>query len=118
MPLYEYLCDVCGRRFETIQKFSDPPLEHCSECGGTVRKQVAAPAFQFKGTGWYITDYAKKGAGQTDGAKSENSSKEGSGESAQGGKSTEKAAEKSGTSAASPASSSPGSSASKGASEG
>jgi putative FmdB family regulatory protein len=60
MPLYEYQCDACGHRFETIQKFSDPPIEQCSKCGAAVRKLQSAPAFQFKGTGWYITDYAKK----------------------------------------------------------
>jgi putative FmdB family regulatory protein len=60
MPLYEYLCDGCGHRFEIIQKFSDAPLETCPKCGGAVRKQQSAPAFQFKGSGWYITDYAKK----------------------------------------------------------
>jgi putative FmdB family regulatory protein len=60
MPLYEYECDACGRRFEAIQKFSDPPLEVCPTCGGSVRKLQSAPAFQFKGSGWYITDYARK----------------------------------------------------------
>ena len=60
MPLYEYQCDACGHRFEVIQKFSDPPLETCPKCGGAVRKLQSAPAFQFKGSGWYITDYAKK----------------------------------------------------------
>jgi putative FmdB family regulatory protein len=60
MPLYEYQCDACGHRFEAIQKFSDPPLERCEKCGGHLQKLVAAPAFQFKGSGWYITDYAKK----------------------------------------------------------
>ena len=60
MPLYEYHCDACGRRFELIRKFSDPPLEKCPTCGGTVHKLVSSPAFQFKGTGFYITDYAKK----------------------------------------------------------
>lgn len=60
MPLYEYQCDACGHRFETIQKFSDPPIEQCPKCGAAVRKLQSAPAFQFKGTGWYITDYAKK----------------------------------------------------------
>ena len=65
MPLYEYACDACGHRFETIQKFSDPPLTTCPKCGGAVRKLIASPAFQFKGTGWYITDYAKKDAGKT-----------------------------------------------------
>jgi putative FmdB family regulatory protein len=61
MPLYEYLCDACGQKFELIRKFSDPPLEECPACGGTVRKLVSSPAFQFKGSGWYITDYARKG---------------------------------------------------------
>ena len=60
MPLYEYECDACGRRFEIIRKFSDPPLDACPTCGGAVHKLISSPAFQFKGTGWYITDYAKK----------------------------------------------------------
>jgi putative FmdB family regulatory protein len=62
MPLYEYQCDVCGTRFERIQKFSDPPVDSCPSCHGAVRKLVSSPAIQFKGSGWYITDYAKKGA--------------------------------------------------------
>src|SRR5262245_19342474 len=61
MPLYEYECDVCGKRFERIQKFSDPPVEQCPSCEGKVRKLLSSPAIQFKGSGWYITDYAKKG---------------------------------------------------------
>lgn len=61
MPLYEYQCDTCGHRFEAIQKFSDPPLEQCAKCGAPIRKLQSAPAFQFKGAGWYVTDYAKKG---------------------------------------------------------
>jgi putative FmdB family regulatory protein len=61
MPLYEYLCDACGHRFEKIQKFSDPLIEECPNCGEKqVHKLVSSPAIQFKGTGWYITDYAKK----------------------------------------------------------
>jgi putative FmdB family regulatory protein len=60
MPLYEYECEQCAHRFEVIQKFSDPPLERCPKCGGPVHKLQSAPAFQFKGSGWYITDYAKK----------------------------------------------------------
>ena len=61
MPLYEYECDACGGRFEVIQKFSETTTE-CRRCGkGPVRRLMAAPAFQFKGTGWYITDYAQKG---------------------------------------------------------
>ena len=64
MPLYEYQCEACGARFELIRKFSDPPLEACSKCGkGPVTKLVSSPAFQFKGSGWYITDYARKDGG-------------------------------------------------------
>jgi putative FmdB family regulatory protein len=62
MPLYEYECDACGKRFERIQKFSDPPVDVCPACGkGPVKKLLSSPAIQFKGSGWYITDYAKKG---------------------------------------------------------
>ncbi len=61
MPLYEYQCDACGHRFEQIRKFSDPPLTVCPQCDGVIRKLVSSPAFQFKGTGWYVTDYANKG---------------------------------------------------------
>jgi len=61
MPLYEYQCDACGERFEAIRKFSDPPLEICEKCGkGPIQRLISSPAFQFKGSGWYITDYAKK----------------------------------------------------------
>jgi putative FmdB family regulatory protein len=60
MPLYEYQCDACTRLFELIRKFSDPPLETCPHCGGSVRKLFSSPAIQFKGSGFYITDYAKK----------------------------------------------------------
>lgn len=59
MPLYEYEC-VNGHRFERIQKFSDPPVDACPICGSEVRKLLSSPAIQFKGSGWYITDYAKK----------------------------------------------------------
>ena len=61
MPLYEYQCDACGHRFEVIQKFSDAPIETCEKCGGHVRKLLSSPAIQFKGSGWYITDYARAG---------------------------------------------------------
>ena len=71
MPLYEYQCDACGHRFETIQKFSDPPLERCPKCGDVVRKLQSAPAFQFKGSGWYITDYARKDSGAGSESKSD-----------------------------------------------
>ena len=59
MPLYEYQCEKCGR-FEKIVKFSDPPLAACPTCGGTVQKLFSSPAIQFKGSGFYINDYAKK----------------------------------------------------------
>jgi len=74
MPLYEYKCDTCGERFERIQKFSDPPVEVCPKCGKqTVHKLVSSPAIQFKGSGWYVTDYARKGAAGGEGPKSESS---------------------------------------------
>jgi len=60
MPLYEYQCDACGHRFEKIQKFSDPLETTCPKCGGVVHKLASSPAIQFKGSGFYITDYAKK----------------------------------------------------------
>ncbi|MBM3797394.1 MAG: zinc ribbon domain-containing protein [Acidobacteria bacterium] len=61
MPLYEYRCHRCGNIFEAMQKFSDEPLKTHVECGGEVERLISAPALQFKGTGWYITDYAKSG---------------------------------------------------------
>jgi len=63
MPNYEYLCENCGHRFEQIRKFSDKPLRKCPECGGVIEQVISAPAVQFKGSGWYVTDYAKKVAG-------------------------------------------------------
>lgn len=62
MPLYEYQCRKCGKRFEKIQKFSDPPLETHERCGGAVHRLLSSPAIQFKGSGWYVTDYARKSA--------------------------------------------------------
>jgi putative FmdB family regulatory protein len=71
MPLYEYQCDACAHRFEVIQKFSDPLVEVCPKCGGAVTKLFSSPAIQFKGSGWYITDYAKKSGAAAGGAKGE-----------------------------------------------
>ena len=62
MPLYEYECERCGKRLEVIQKFSDEPLTLCAACGGTMHRLLSSPAVQFKGTGWYVTDYARKSA--------------------------------------------------------
>lgn len=68
MPLYEYQCDACGQRFEVIQKFSDAPPEACAKCGkGPVQRLLSSPAIQFKGSGWYITDYAQKGKSDSSG---------------------------------------------------
>jgi len=60
MPLREYQCKKCKHRFEKIQRFSDKPLKKCPECGGPLEQLLSAPAVQFKGSGWYVTDYAKK----------------------------------------------------------
>jgi putative FmdB family regulatory protein len=80
MPLYEYECTACGHQFEVIRKFSDPPEEKCPKCGGAVRKLQSAPAFQFKGTGWYVTDYAKSGQSEgktgSDGKKASDAQKD------------------------------------------
>ena len=61
MPLYEYECSKCGNRFELIRKFSDPDVKKCPQCSGKVNQLVSSSAFHFKGSGWYVTDYAKKG---------------------------------------------------------
>jgi putative FmdB family regulatory protein len=70
VPLYEYQCDKCAHRFEVIQKFSDAPIEVCPKCGGPVVKLLSSPAIQFKGSGWYITDYARKSDGGSAGTAS------------------------------------------------
>jgi putative FmdB family regulatory protein len=81
MPLYEYECRKCGHRFERIQKFSDPMAKKCPECGGKVEQMISAPAVQFKGTGWYVTDYAKKSSGSRSSSESKSDS-DGNGDSA------------------------------------
>jgi putative FmdB family regulatory protein len=75
MPLYEYQCKKCQHTFEKIQSFSDKPIKKCPKCGGAVEKLLSAPAVQFKGTGWYVTDYANKSSAS---AKSGSETKEGS----------------------------------------
>ncbi len=60
MPIYEYRCDQCGNHIEVIQKFSDNPLERCEVCQGHLTKLISQTSFQLKGTGWYVTDYARK----------------------------------------------------------
>ena len=66
MPIYEYQCKKCHHRFERIVKFSDKPLKKCPDCGGPVEQLISAPAVQFKGSGWYVTDYAKKSSGHAE----------------------------------------------------
>ena len=93
MPLYEYQCDACGERFEVIQKsFSSPAPEACEKCGkGPVHRMQSSPAIQFKGSGFYITDYAKKGSseGGSDGGGSKGKSDGGKTESTSDSKTTE-----------------------------
>ena len=64
MPIYEYQCLQCGTRSEALQKMSDPPLTTCEACGGDLKRLVSSPAVQFKGSGWYVTDYARRGGGK------------------------------------------------------
>jgi len=71
MPIYEYECRKCGAHVEAFQKVSDKPLTKCRKCGGKLEKKISAPAIQFKGSGWYVTDYAGK---TTKGEKSESES--------------------------------------------
>ena len=75
MPVYEYGCTRCDNRFEVMQRFSDPPVETCTSCGGSVKKLISQTAFVLKGSGWYATDYGRTGSGPKEGEK--DSSKEG-----------------------------------------
>jgi len=75
LPLYEYQCQKCGVTIEKIQKFSDPPLETCEKCGGMLERLLSTSALHFKGTGWYVTDYARKSsAGDSPSSSSSSSS--------------------------------------------
>jgi putative FmdB family regulatory protein len=98
VPLYEYQCKKCKHRFEKIRKFSDRPVKKCPECGGPVEQLLSAPAVQFKGSGWYVTDYARKGASSSesgaDGAKDSASSKSEKTETKKTDKKADKAAKK------------------------
>ena len=97
MPLYEYECPKCGT-FELVRKFSDPPLESCPTCARPVEKLASAPAIQFKGTGWYITDYARKSSGGEAAGKKDGPDKGGSKESSKDSSSSSSSESKSGTS--------------------
>lgn len=74
MPIYEYECLKCGQIIEELQKFSDPPLKKCPDCGGKVHKLMSMNSFHLKGSGWYVTDYARKDASRG-ASKSESSTK-------------------------------------------
>jgi|SRR6266700_3828626 len=76
MPLYEYECKKCGHRFEKIQLYSDKMVKKCPECGGQVEQMISAPAVQFKGSGWYVTDYAKKSSSPGSSGSGDSSSKD------------------------------------------
>jgi len=76
LPLYEYECKKCGKRMEKIRKFSDPPLTVCEHCGGELEQLISSPAIQFKGAGWYVTDYAKKSSVPSSSSSSDESSSE------------------------------------------
>jgi putative FmdB family regulatory protein len=95
VPIYEYRCTKCGHRFEAIQKVSDAHISKCEKCKGKAERLISSPAIQFKGSGWYITDYARKGqSDQSD--KSGSSESSGSDKSSESSSSSEGASEKSG----------------------
>jgi putative FmdB family regulatory protein len=100
MPIYEYRCLGCGAHVEKMQKVSDEPLKRCEKCGGALEKQVSLSGFQFKGAGWYVTDYAGKSK-ETGAAKSEKSEKS---ETSEKGEKTEKSSASESTAAPEPAS--------------
>ena len=92
MPIYEYRCESCGQTIERLQKLSAPPLTVCPSCEGSLTKLISAPSFQFKGSGWYVTDYADKGGksagegqGESDSGESSSESSSGSSESSDSG---------------------------------
>jgi len=93
MPLYEYRCLSCGERIEVLQHVGDPPLTRCNRCEGQLEKVISAPALQFKGSGWYVTDYAKTGKAGTGAARASESAEGGSGSKAESKPAESKAAE-------------------------
>ena len=93
MPIYEYECRKCGHRFEAIQKIADAPLKKCEKCKGKVERLISSPAIQFKGTGWYVTDYAKKGA-REESSKSEKSASSANSASSESSESSAKSSKK------------------------
>ena len=102
VPIYEYECGKCRHRFEVIQKIADAPLKKCEKCKGKVERLISSPAIQFKGTGWYVTDYAKKGSREESSKSKSESEKPASSESSESSaKPSKKKKEKAGTSGSS-----------------
>lgn len=118
MPLYEYLCETCGSKFELIEKFSSEPKTVHEGCGGAVHRLVSAPALQFKGTGFYITDYAKSGSGSKGDSKKSNEGDSKSSESKSDSKESKKSDSPASTTAPAPSTSTSSSSSSDSSSGG
>ena len=112
MPIYEFVCQKCGKKTEVIQSHSDKHPTACPHCGGRLKKAFSAPAIQFKGSGWYVTDYGKGGAGPTKPEAAESSSEKGEGKAEKG----EKSGKTETKDAAAPKSDSAGSASASGAS--
>ena len=98
MPIYEYECKKCAHRFEVIQKVSDAPVKKCEKCKGNAERLISSPAIQFKGSGWYVTDYARKGSGSDRESESKSSSSSESSSSSDNKKTSDKKKAKTGTS--------------------
>jgi putative FmdB family regulatory protein len=121
MPIYEYECLSCGKRTEVLQRMSDAPIAACPACGGEVKKLISSPSFQFKGSGWYVTDYGgKKGSGGETKSDSKSEGKsEGKGESkSEGGSESRSESKSEGKSEKAASSESKGSGGSSGSSSG
>ena len=101
MPLYEYRCRKCGTQIERIQKFSDPLLTICEECGGELEQMLSAPAIQFKGSGWYVNDYGKSGSTKPAGEQAEKAAEKASDNKSDAAKSETSAAKGDGSSSTS-----------------
>ena len=76
MPIYEYRCQKCGRAFEVLQRMNEEPLQHCIHCDGKVEKLISATSFQFKGSGWYVTDYSRRKKSPDNGSSEKKDTKE------------------------------------------
>ncbi len=96
MPIYEYRCSACDQVFEALQRLRDAPLDACRDCGGPARRLISSPAIRFVGTGWYVTDYARKGEAKKDGARRNGEKSSGGSGSSDGGNDAKPASAKGG----------------------